>query len=289
MRRRTMSILVVGLLCTGILLSLMTRSMAAADDAVILADKALMKAFDKNDKAMLDKYLDKDFSWVDPDGIMVERDDALALGMKPVVGDGSGVQVRENKIGDQVVWLHVTDGNKYVGRLWVKRAAGWKLLHNTEIVTRPQKEQITVRSTYPIPCINPCQKVPFKPRDKMQAAVLTDWQHQISSREQFLTHVDDDQSMVTTYGGETLPKKIRMAGPAEPNAGPAVGSSPVLWMRMWTFAPDTVVMLACQPGYGQKAYWSSRVFHYQHGFWQMMESYHNTIQAAGVMTEVEGK
>ena len=58
---------------------------------------------------------------------------------------------------------------------------------------------------------------------------------------------------------------------------------------MWTFGPDTVVMLACQPSYGGKAYWSSRVFHFQHGIWQMMESYHNTIEASGVMTEVQGK
>ena len=40
---------------------------------------------------------------------------------------------------------------------------------------------------------------------------------------------------------------------------------------------------------GGKAYWASRVFHYQFGTWQMAESFHNTIQASGVMTEVEGK
>jgi len=49
------------------------------------------------------------------------------------------------------------------------------------------------------------------------------------------------------------------------------------------------VMVACQPTYGEKAYWASRIFHFQHGTWQMAESYHNTIQASGIMTEVQGK
>jgi hypothetical protein len=262
---------------------------ATADDAVIAADRTLMAAFEKGDKTTASNYLDADFTWVDPDGVLVEKEDALALDMKPLAGEGSDAEVKEDKIGDQVVWLHVKAPKKYVARLWVKRGSGWKLLHTTEIATRPTAEQISVRSTYPIPCINPCQKVPFKPADKLQAAALADWQQQISSREAYLTHVDDDQVLVTTYGGMSAPKKTRTGAAPETNPGPVVGSAPVLWMRMWTFAPDTVVMLACQPSYGQRAFWSSRVFHYQHGYWQMMESYHNTIQATGVMTEVEGK
>jgi hypothetical protein len=35
-------------------------------------------------------------------------------------------------------------------------------------------------------------------------------------------------------------------------------------------------------------YWASRIFHHQHGAWQMAESYHKFIQASGVMTEVQG-
>jgi hypothetical protein len=62
-----------------------------------------------------------------------------------------------------------------------------------------------------------------------------------------------------------------------------------LFARLWTFGPETVVMVACQPTYGEKAYWASRIFHFQHGTWQMAESYHTYIQASGVMTEVQGR
>jgi hypothetical protein len=87
-----------------------------------------------------------------------------------------------------------------------------------------------------------------------------------------------------------LTAPIRWNAVAAPAPGaPVVGAAPVLFARLWTFGPETVVMVSCQPTYGEKAYWASRVFHYQHGTWQMAESYHNYIQASGVMTEVQGK
>jgi hypothetical protein len=289
MKQSTRTFLVV-LLSAATLVALMSVPTTADDDPVITADKALISAFEKGDKATVEKYLDAGFTWVDPNGVMVEREDALNLGMKPLLGEGSNLKIRENKIGDKVVWLHVDTEKSFVGRVWVKRASGWKLLHTTEIATRPPSEMINVHSPFAIPCVNPCQQVPFRPVDKMQAATLADWQVQIGSREAFATHVDDNQAMVTTYTGQNPTKGSRYAGPPPPpNPGPAVGSNPVLWMRMWSFPPDTVVVLACQPAYGQRAYWSSRVFHFQHGYWQMMESYHNTIEASGAMTEVEGK
>jgi hypothetical protein len=289
MKRYPTTFLLAGALCAAGLIAFASETAHAADDPVITADKALARAFEKGDKATLNKYLEPDFTWVDPDGVMVTRPDALALGMKPQVDYGEGVQIRENKIGERAVWLQLHAGNKYSGRVWVKRGKDWKLLHTTEIVTRPEEEDIRVRPTYPIPCINPCQTVPYRPVDKVQATVLASWQEQVSSREQLIRHTDEEQTMVLTYGGETPPRRVRLTGPTPPRSGPAVGSPPVLWMGMWTIDPETVVMVACQPGYGTKAYWSSRVFHFQNGLWQMMESYHNTIQASGVMTEVEGK
>jgi hypothetical protein len=50
------------------------------------------------------------------------------------------------------------------------------------------------------------------------------------------------------------------------------------------------VMIACQPNWGGKAYWASRVFaKNKDGVWQMTEVYRTTIQASPVMTAVQGK
>jgi hypothetical protein len=74
---------------------------------------------------------------------------------------------------------------------------------------------------------------------------------------------------------------------ANPDA-PKVGAAPALWIRTWDFG-DAVVMLSCQPTYGEKAYWSSRVLAPVNGLWQMVESYHNYIKASPVMTAVPTK
>ena len=68
-----------------------------------------------------------------------------------------------------------------------------------------------------------------------------------------------------------------------------VGAAPALWIRTWDMG-TAVVMIAVQPTYGERAYWSSRVLApTKDGLWQMKESYHNYIAASGVMTEVQGE
>ena len=282
MIRLTKAGMVVGIL--GMLIGSKTR---AAEDAVGTTDKALVAAFEKGDKAAVNKYLDADFTWIDHDGVMVFRSDALTLGMKPLVGEGEGVEIVKHPYGDQVVWLQAHAGKNFAARFWVKRAEGWRLLHTTEIAVL--ENPVRVRPTYDIPCINPCKKLPIRTVDKVQEAAMANWQEQESGREFWLKHVADDNQTVSTYGGQTLPKKDRPTPPAPKPGTPSVGSTPVLFARLWTFGPETVVMISCQPTYGEKAYWASRVFHFQHDTWQMTESYHTYIQASGVMTEVQGK
>jgi len=276
----------------GVVIGLLTAPIGwratAADDSVVAADKALMAAFEKGDKAALNKYLDADFTWIDRDGVMLFRSDALALGMKPLVGQGEGIEIVEHPYGDQVVWLQAHRDKNFSARFWVKRPEGWRLLHTTEIAVLPGRGE-RVRPTYDIPCINPCKQLPIHTTDKVQEAAMAGWQEQESGRQFWLKHVADDNQPVTTYGGQAAPKKDRPDPPAAAPGAPVVGAAPVLFARLWTFGPETVVMVSCQPTYGEKAYWASRVFHYQHGTWQMAESYHNYIQASGVMTEVQGK
>src|SRR5512141_688772 len=124
----------------------------AADDPVDTADKALMTAFEKGDKAALNKYLDPDFTWIDHDGIMVFRSDALALGMKPLVGEGTGVEIVKHPYGDQVVWLQAHSGKNFAARFWVKRPEGWRLLHTSEIAVLDRNDEVRVRAACDIPC-----------------------------------------------------------------------------------------------------------------------------------------
>src|SRR5579883_1242424 len=136
---------------------------ATSEDAVLRADRAVTGAFETGDKATINKYLDNDFSWIDTDGVMWAREDALRAGLKPLVGNGPDVKFTELKYGSKVVWIQHNEGNKFAAHFWVQRPSGWRLLHTNEIAVRPASEGVMVRPKYEVPCINPCKEIPFKP------------------------------------------------------------------------------------------------------------------------------
>jgi hypothetical protein len=284
------NLLATGIGCLALTAAVASMPAAVADDPVVTADKTLAAALSKGDQAVASKWLDADFSWIDSEGVMWARDDAFRAGVKPLIEAGDDVKITEHKYGKSVVWIQWNEGNKYSARFWVKRSAGWKLLHATEIAAVPKRDFQTVEPTYDIPCNNPCQAVPYKPISPGEKAALDEWREQESSQAGWEKHVADnmDQRVVSTYGGASPSKADRIAGmnkrkAANPNA-PKVGAAPALWIRTWDFG-DAVVMVSVQPTYGDKAYWSSRVLApNESGLWQMMESYHNYILASPVMT-----
>jgi len=264
---------------------------AAAEDEIMTADKAVVSALAKGEKGAANKWLDPDFNWIDSEGIMWFKEDAFRAGLKPLIAVATeDVKVTEHRYGKSVVWIQWNQGNKYSARFWVKRPGGWKLLHTTEIAAVPKRDFDTVNPTYDIPCNNPCKAVPYKPISAGEKAALDEWQEQESSQANWEKRVadDQDQRVVSTYGGASPSKADRIVGmnkrkAANPNA-PSVGAAPALWIRTWDFG-DAVVMVSIQPTYGDKAYWSSRVLATNaQGLWQMMESYHNYVLASPVMT-----
>ncbi len=274
MNRKVRDGLAVGLAWTSLTGTLASRPATAADDAVVTADKAVVAALAKGDKLAANKWLDPDFTWIDSEGIMWAKSDAFRSGLKPLVPAGADTKILEHKYGKNVVWIQWNQGNKYAARFWVKRASGWKLLHTTEIAAMPKRDFQTVEPTYDIPCNNPCKAVPYKPLSAGEKASLDEWQEQESSQENWGKHVADnmDQRVVSTYGGASPSKADRIVGmnkrkAANPNAL-KVGAAPALWIRTWDFG-DAVVMVSCQPTYGDKAYWSSRVLApNESGLWQ---------------------
>ncbi len=289
MNRMGNNSLSIAIACIG-LTGTLSLAAAAADDPIVTADRAVVAALAKGDKAAANKWLDQDFNWIDSEGIMWFKDDAFRAGLKPLVTAGDDVKVIEHKYGKSVVWIQWNQGNKYSARFWVKRPSGWKLLHTTEIAAVPKRDFQTIAPAYDIPCNNPCKAVPYKPLGAGEKAALDEWQEQESSQANWEKHVADDmdQRVVSTYGGASPSKADRIAGmnrrKTENANAPKVGAAPALWIRTWDF-DDAVVMVSIQPTYGDKAYWSSRVLAKNSaGLWQMMESYHNYVLASPVMT-----
>jgi hypothetical protein len=290
MKRLSASVLVAGLVIAGIAAALPSRPAAAPGDEIVNTDKAVTTALIKGDRAVAEKYLDPDFSWIDTEGVMRVKDDALRLGIKPAVPVTDDVSYVEHKYGN-VVWLQANQGKRYAAHFWVKRPAGWKLLHTTEIDVH-DRDFTAVRPNYEVPCVNPCATVPYTPATENEKAALAGWQEQESGKEgMWAKHIADnyDQRAAMTWSGPRASKKELVEAQnlaRQRNTGrPRVATVPALWIRTWDFG-SAVVMIACQPTYGDKAYWASRVFAPLNGVWMMMESYHNYINASPVMTAV---
>jgi hypothetical protein len=77
MNRFVSNVFAAGMACAGLMATLVSRPVAAADDAVVAADKAVVTALAKADKVTTNRWLDADFTWIDSQGIMWAKPDAL--------------------------------------------------------------------------------------------------------------------------------------------------------------------------------------------------------------------
>ncbi len=293
MKRYLAVALVLCAVSVGLLAAQTSKPAAAVDDSAVQADRALGAAFEQGNSATVNKLLDAEFTWIDTDGIMWERPDALRAGLKPLVPNASDVKTVAHKYAKgKVVWIQNNRGNKYAAHIWVQRPAGWRLLHANEIATRPADPVANVRPDYAIPCINPCKEVPYKPISASEKAALAGWQDQEGANGPGHHDMHIGDNVVVISSTTTTPRPSATApGPTPVNPAaanrPQVGAAPALWARTWDFG-DAVVAIMIQPTYGGKAYWSSRIFGNHNGFWKMEESYHTTIQASPRMTALPG-
>ena len=120
MKRVLLLALMFGAVSAAVL-NAQTKSGATTEDAVMQADHALVNALEKGDTVTINKLLDPDFSWIDTDGIMWAREDALRAGLKPLVPVSPDVKYTEHKYG-KVVWIQDNLDNKYAAHFWVQRA-----------------------------------------------------------------------------------------------------------------------------------------------------------------------
>src|SRR5262245_23199137 len=264
---------------------------SAPQSDVVRADQTLTQALLSGDRAAAEKMLDADFSWVDPDGIYyATKDEAFRAGAKPLLGIGGDVKVLEHKYNKVVYVERSQNEKKFSAHFWVQRPAGWRLLHINDLEVRERDYQ-TVPTTFEVPCENPCRTLPYKPIGAGEKAALAAWQEQESGQQGWARRVADnyDQRAINTYGGRSASKKDRLAGmdrARQANSNrPQVGAAPVAYGRAWDFG-DAVVWVQLQPTYGDKPYWSSRIYANINGLWQMAESYHTYVKAAPVMAPV---
>src|SRR6201987_6483034 len=103
---------VTAIILAGVLAAFPAPPAAAADDEIVNADRAVTAAFEKGDKAAINKWVDPEFTWIDTDGIMWPLREALEAGVKPLVPSTGDIKVVEHKYGN-VVWIQDNLDKKY--------------------------------------------------------------------------------------------------------------------------------------------------------------------------------
>ncbi|HEV3447249.1 MAG TPA: hypothetical protein VG099_21595, partial [Gemmataceae bacterium] len=173
-------------------------------------------------------------------------------------------------------------------RVWVKRPAGWRLLHINEINQLAQAPAgdaaVPSEAGVVTPCVNPCKSVPFTPPTPAEQAALSSWQAMetgsaVRDMDAWGREVTDDCLIVDSAGSDPLSKAERMAKTLKQkeNGVRTNEAVPLVMARMFDFG-DTVMMVSEHQPYGGKPYWATRLWSNRDGHYQMFISFHTSIE-----------
>jgi hypothetical protein len=282
--RLVINALAIGTLFAGMCLAAPSKEPTATGDelAVLQTDRAFVEAAIRDDKTTLATLADSDFAWTDAEGKTQSRAEILKSVPKPALGDESGARVEQRTYG-QVGAVMSSRGKVHVLRIWVKRAAGWRVLVYHEVALSPQSA--TASAPGVSDCQNPCKTLPFKPKSEAEQAIIASWQaletgvanHDAAA---WAPHIADDFVMLSTANDHPMSKSDRMATlNLQKQTGRGSAPAPLVSAHMFDFG-DAVVMTCLHEPYTGKPVHVSRLWIKQDGHWIMSISYQTTIQAA---------
>jgi hypothetical protein len=268
----------IGILCATFLSPTSDLFAYAADNeqSLLQADRA---AFESGIPlpALNDSLLDNNFMWTEPSGNTRNKLEILeTIRSKKQLAVGTGKIVAH--IHGHVGIIQESSEKIYVMRIWIKHGTRWQLLiyHAVSIGALP-----SAASDHES-CDNPCNTVPFHPRNENERDVI----HTYQAVERAVTahdsaawgsHIDDDFFAVTSNSDRPLDKATRMAGLDNQKVA-GIAPFPLVSARMYEFG-DTMIMTSRQQPLRGLPLHVTRVWFKRNGEWLEVYSYQTTIQA----------
>jgi len=250
-------------------------------DAPMQADRNLVAALARGDARATAALLDDQFNWIDGSGKVMSKSESGAL--KPLLGDESGLAPIVHEYGD-VVSVVVEGEKRFLLRIWVRRAAGWRLLVYHEV-----SQDVPVFGHGPVKkeWHNPCFSLPYEPKNQDERDCLASWQAlEVAVMrhlpDEWVKYVADEFSLYAATRQHTKAGRvavIREQQKTNANSAP----SPLEWNEMIGFPNAIVMRCEHQPFHG-KATRVSRVFVKRGGQWLMAVSFQTSRQDAPVKT-----
>ena len=256
--------------------------MLAPDDDAMHADRALVAALAKGDAGAAAPLLDDEFTWVDCNGRIFDKTQRPAP-CPNLCSAMRRLMPAMHRYGE-VATIAVERDKVFVLRIWVKRAAGWRLIAYHEVSQKlPPAPHGPGRKEWD----NPCYVLPYAPRNADERECLASWQQlEIAvmhhEPEVWTQHVADEFMVVGAARGHSKADRkavIEEQQRSNANSAPA----PLVSARLFGFKDAMVMACEHQPFHG-KAARVSRIFIKRDGRWLMAVSFQTTRQDAEMKT-----
>jgi hypothetical protein len=268
----------IAILCAFVPLFLFV-AIAVADNSVspAQADHDFVQAFEKKDRPALQQILDAGFIWIDANGRCLTR--AECLEKVPAVAN-TNIETQTRNYGNVEV-VHANHERMNVLRVWVKRAAGWRIVLYQEVL---QVEKSAPAGGAPsVECVNPCKSIPYQPQTQSEREAIASWQRVMKAMtendpEAYSPLIAEEFTATDTYHDRPYTKTDRLSQISEQKQKGKRSAPPELLSAEMLDFGDSVLMVSKEQRPGGKSYFNSRMWVKRDTRWQMLFSFNTRIE-----------
>jgi Domain of unknown function (DUF4440) len=246
--------------------------------AALQADRALIHAFAKTDKASLNQLLDSEFNWIDSNGKSLTRTQVLES-IPSLANSDVDPQVR---IYGNTAVIRASRGHMHVLRIWLKQETGWRVVLYQE-VKQVEKSEPPTSSPGSSECDNPCKTIPIQPETPSEKEAIASWQGVMramanNDADAYAPLIADEFTATDTQHDRPYTKPDRLAQIKKQNLAGVRFVPPTLLSAQMRDFGDTVMMIAREQRPGGKPYYNTRMWVKRDGRWQMLFSFNTRIE-----------
>jgi hypothetical protein len=255
---------------------------AGGDTELLRIDRATFAA---SPAKLSNKLLDTNFTWTDSSGNTRNKSEvlrAIPSAERPVTKGNLArpMPAVAAHVYGEVGVVQENVGYFYIMHIWVKNRDGWRaLVYQAVKIGAAASFEAAGRE-----CKNPCEMVPFEPRNEAEREVIQGYQaveRAVAAQDSkaWGAHIADEFFAVTSNSDRPLDKRTRMEGLDNQKVA-GIAPFPLVSARMFEFGNAMVMISRQQPERGLPLH-VTRVWFKRNGAWLEAYSYQTTIQTPG--------
>ena len=226
----------------------------------------------------MEQLLDKDFIWINANGLRLTRQEILS---KPRAISNLDVEPQTRVYAGAAVVL-ANRGHMNVLRVWVLRGSEWRLILYQEVL-QVEKSEPPPADSAAAPCENPCKNIPYQPETQSEREAISSWQGvmtamALNDADAYSPLIADEFTATDTHRDHPLTKTDRLAQIKKQKLAGTRSVPPSLVSAGMFDYGETVLMVAREQRTGARPYFNSRMWVKRDGRWQLLFSFNTRIQ-----------